>query len=96
MGADQSYVSVAADNVVLTAMKKTEDGDGLLLRFFEWAGKSGDAEITVPEGAASASITNLMEATEGNEIKIKDSKLTIPVHPFEIVTVRVNYASPSR
>jgi alpha-mannosidase len=96
MGADHSYVNVASDNVVLTAVKKTEDGDGLLLRLFEWAGKSGDTEITVPEGAVSAQMTNLMEAAYGNEIQIKDSRLKIPVHPFEIVSVRVNYASPAR
>jgi alpha-mannosidase len=96
MGADHSYINIASDNVVLTAMKKTEDGEGLLLRLFEWAGKSGDTEITVPEGAVSAQLTNLMEAPYGNEIQMKNGKLKIPVHPFEIVSVRVNYALPTR
>jgi alpha-mannosidase len=96
LGADHSYVNVASDNVVLTAMKKTEDGDGLLLRFFEWAGKSGEAEVTVPEGAVSGRLTSLMEAPYGSDLQIKDGKLMVPFHPFEIVSVRVNYPSVSR
>jgi alpha-mannosidase len=91
LGANHSYVDVTAENVVLTALKKTEDGDGLLLRFCEWAGKSGEAEIAVPEGAVSARLTNLMEEPYGNDLQIKDGKLVVPFHPFEIVSVRVNY-----
>jgi alpha-mannosidase len=96
LGAEHSYVNVNADNVVLTAMKKTEDADGLLLRFFEWAGKTGGAEIAVPEGAVSARLTNLMEAPYGNDLSIKNGKIKVHFHPFEIVSVLVSYASPSR
>ena len=95
LAAEHSYVDVTSDSVVLTAMKKTEDGDGLLLRFFEWAGKSGEAEIAVPEGAVSARLTNLMEEPYGNDLQLKNGKLVVPFHPFEIVSVRVNYPSLS-
>jgi len=37
MAAEPSYVSVDASALVLAAMKKTEDGDGSLPRFYEWA-----------------------------------------------------------
>lgn len=95
LGATHSYVDVAAENVVLTAVKKPEDGYGLLLRFCEWAGKSGEAEIAVPDGAVSARLTNLMEEPYGNDLQIKAGTLLVPFHPFEIVSVRVNYPSPS-
>lgn len=90
--AAHSFVGIDADNVVLTAMKKTEDGNGLLLRFYEWAGKAGDAQIRVPPGATSATLTNLMEQPEGSGIPIKgQDRIVVPVHPYEIVSVRVNY-----
>jgi alpha-mannosidase len=82
--------------LVLTGLKKTEDGDGLLLRFFEWWGKSGDAEIAVPEGPVSARLTNLMEEPYGNDLRIKNGKLVVPFHPFEIVSIRVYYPSLSQ
>jgi alpha-mannosidase len=73
-------------------VKKTEDGDALLFRLYEWAGKNSEVQLAVPAGAASATLTNLMEQPEGAPLEIShDGKVTVPVHPFEIVSVRVNY-----
>ncbi|HMF53020.1 MAG TPA: glycoside hydrolase family 38 C-terminal domain-containing protein, partial [Edaphobacter sp.] len=58
---EHSYASVAPENVVLTAVKKAEDSNGLIFRVVEWAGKQGDITFTVPTGATSATETNLME-----------------------------------
>jgi alpha-mannosidase len=93
LGPDHSYAAVDAKNVVLTAMKKTEDGDGLLLRFYEWEGQSGNVQLSVPPNAGSATLTNLMEEPSGSPLPIVGNKVTLPVHPFEIVSVRVNYSS---
>ena len=91
-GAELSFARVEQDNVVLTAVKKAEDGDALLFRFYEWAGKNGEVQLAVPAGAASATLTNLMEQAEGAPLEIsRDGKVRVPVHPFEIVSVRVNY-----
>src|SRR6202012_4852934 len=38
--AEHSFASVAPENVVLTAVKKSEDSNGLIFRVYEWAGKS--------------------------------------------------------
>lgn len=96
LGAEHSYVDLSADNVVLTAMKKTEDSDGLLLRFFEWAGKTGEVEITVPEAASAARVTNLMEVPSGNDLLMHNGKIKVPFHPFEIVSVAVSYPARGR
>ena len=91
-GAEHSFVGVEQDNVILTAVKKTENGDALLFRFYEWAGKNAEVQLTVPAGAASATLTNLMEQAEGAALTVsRDGKVSLPVHPFEIVSVRVNY-----
>ncbi|HTS11157.1 MAG TPA: glycoside hydrolase family 38 C-terminal domain-containing protein [Candidatus Limnocylindrales bacterium] len=89
--AEHSFVSVDNPNVVLTAVKKAEDADGLIFRFYEWAGKSGDVRISVPKGAASATMTNLMEKPEGAALAVTNDQVTVPVHPYEIVSVRVDY-----
>lgn len=88
--AEHSFVGVDAENVVLTAMKKAENG-GLVLRFFEWAGKGGNVTLTVPAGATSATLTNLMETPEGSAIPVSGGKVTVPVTPFQIQTVEVGY-----
>jgi alpha-mannosidase len=89
---EQSFVAVSNPNVVLTAMKKAEDDDGLILRFYEWAGTTGDVRITVPAGATSAILTNLMEQPEGAPLSVTNNQVAVTAHPFEIVSVRVHYA----
>jgi alpha-mannosidase len=86
-----AYVTVKPENVVLTALKKAEDSNGLIFRVYEWAGKSSDVEFHVPKGASGATVTNLMEKPEGAALKIVDDTVTTPIHPYEILTVRVDY-----
>ncbi len=45
---EHSFVGIDGDNVVLTAIKKAENADGLLFRFFEWEGKAGTVTLHVP------------------------------------------------
>ncbi|MGI8770570.1 MAG: glycoside hydrolase family 38 C-terminal domain-containing protein [Acidobacteriaceae bacterium] len=93
---EHSFVGVEGDDVALTALKKTEDGNGLLLRFYEWAGKPGNVTLTVPVGAKSATLTNLMETPEGQPLPVTGDHVTVPVTPYEIQSVRVDYAPASQ
>ncbi len=89
---EHSFVRVDADNVVVTALKKSEDDESLVLRFYEWAGKEGDVKIQVPDGAVSASETDLMERSTG-ELPVNHDAVTVHTKPYEIKTVKVRYAS---
>jgi alpha-mannosidase len=91
MGPEHSYVSVDAPGLVLTAMKKTEDGDGLLLRLYEWKGNAGQVAIAVPEGATAARMANLMEEGSDSELPLSGGRVKVPYHPFEIISVRLSY-----
>jgi len=91
MPAQFAYVTVKPDNVVLTALKKAEDSNSLIFRVYEWAGKSSDVEFHVPRGATAATVTNLMEKPEGAPLKLEGDTVTAPIHPFEILTVRIDY-----
>jgi len=93
--AEHSFVSVSPENVVLTAIKKAEDANGLILRVFEWAGKESTVTFNLPPGAVSASETNLMEMPIEDPVRIADSKVALPIHPYEILSVRVDYAPAS-
>ena len=86
-----SFASVTPDNVVLTAVKKAEDAKGLIFRVYEWAGKDATVEFHVPPGATGATVTNLMETAEGGALPISGEVVKAPIHPYEILTVRVDY-----
>lgn len=91
MGARHSFVSVTPDNVVLTAMKKAEDSNALVFHLYEWAGKSGNISISLPPGATGATETNLLEQPQGPALSVAGNRVTVPVHPYEIVAVKVDY-----
>jgi alpha-mannosidase len=94
--AEHSFASVGPENVVLTAVKKAEDANGLIFRVYEWAGKETTAEFHVPPGATGATVTNLMETPEGGPLAVshwggEGDVVKAPIHPFEILTIRVDY-----
>ncbi|MGA8087702.1 MAG: glycoside hydrolase family 38 C-terminal domain-containing protein [Terracidiphilus sp.] len=91
--ASHSFASVTPENVVLTAVKKAEDAKGLIFRAYEWAGKDATVEFHVPPGATGATVTNMMETPEGSPLSVTGDVVKAPIHPFEILTVRVDYPS---
>ena len=91
MASEHSFVSVAPDTVTLTAMKKAEDSHALIFHLYEWAGKSGEIDLTVPPGATGAVETNLMEKPVGDRLRLNGNRIRVSVKPYEIVAVRVDY-----
>jgi alpha-mannosidase len=91
LAAEHSFASVTPNNVVLTAVKKAEDAKGLIFRVYEWAGKDSTVEFHVPPGASGATITNLQETPDGSPLTLTGDVVQAPIHPFEILTVRVDY-----
>jgi alpha-mannosidase len=88
--ATYSFVQLEPNNVVLTAMKKAEDDDALVLRFYEWAGKEGDVTVQLPARAHSATETDLMEKVLG-ELPLREGKVSVHTRPYEIKTVKVDF-----
>ena len=88
---EHSFVQVESDNVVLTAIKKSEDDDSLVLRFYEWAGRESDVKLQLPPGAQSASETDLMERSIA-DLAVHNDSVTVHTKPYEIKTLKVRFA----
>ena len=91
MPSRHSFLSTDSDHVVVTAVKKAEDSNALIVRFFEWAGEGGEVTLILPPGAIGATLTNLMEASEGGSLTVSEDHVTVPVTPYQIQTVKVRY-----
>ena len=91
MPKEHSFVSVDNPNVVLTAVKKAEDSNALIVRMYEFAGQTAEVKLHVPAGATGATETNMMEKSEGSPITVSSDTLTAPIKPYEILTLQVNY-----
>jgi len=82
-----SYVSCDRDNVVITAVKKAEDDEGLIVRFHDAFDCKSDVTFTVPEGYTGAYLCDLLENVE-RELPMAGQSVTLPVSNFEIVTLK--------
>jgi|Deesub1362A_J573_1020465.scaffolds.fasta_scaffold00449_38 alpha-mannosidase len=83
----RSFLKLEPDNIVMTALKPSEDGEGVILRFYEASGEETDARLVLFKKPEKAVKTNLIEEeleeiTAGENIEIK-------VKPFEIVTIKL-------
>ncbi len=89
--AEHSWASIENPNVTLTAIKKAEDSDALIFRMYEWAGTPTEVKLHIPPGATYAIETNLMEKPEGAHLNLSGDVVTVPIKPFEILTVQAIY-----
>jgi alpha-mannosidase len=75
-------------NLIISALKKAEKDDAVIVRFFETCGEKCRATLQVPNQIKSASCVNLLEQEEF-PLDIKDGLLEMNVAPFEIVTLKL-------
>jgi alpha-mannosidase len=81
-------ITLGPVNLVLSALKKAEDDDSLIIRFFETCGEACTARLTLPEGIGSVKSVNLLEQEE-EALVIRRGKVEMKVAPFEIVTLKL-------
>ncbi len=82
-------MTLEPDNLVLSALKKAEDDDALIIRFFETCGKSCTAKLNLPDQVGSVKSTNLLEQEE-EPLVIRRGCVEKKVAPFEIVTLKLS------
>jgi alpha-mannosidase len=83
-----SFLRLSPCNLVLSALKKAEDSEEVMLRFFESKGEETMAEIELFRNIERATVANLLEQEE-YELRPDRNKLRFRVKPFEIVTLKL-------
>ena len=84
----KSFLSVEADNIVLSTMKKAEDNDDVILRLYEADRKSATARIGLPFDAKASFSTNIIEEIAG-PLNQSGNRISVPVGHQAIETYRL-------
>ena len=87
----QSFLDVSASNVVVTILKKAEDGRGLLLRCYETDGRDTRVTIRGPKGLVGAASTDILEEDQKPIPLNADGSISMQVGKYAIETVRLLY-----
>jgi len=83
-----SFINIEPENLILTAVKKAEDGKELILRLYEVWGKKCVARISLKKTIQSAYKEDLLEK-DLQGLKFSENLLETTVDPYEIVTLKV-------
>jgi len=87
--AEWSFLAVDADNVVVEAVKKAEDSDGVIVRLYEAAGAAATASLRVGLPLRSAALVDLMEE-HPKRLPCSGQSVTLRFKPFEILSLRLS------
>jgi hypothetical protein len=83
-------ISLSRKGILVTAFHPLPEEDGLLLRLWEQAGRSGSCEITLPEGSliTEACPVNLRNAgTDGKAIEVSDHAFRVMIRAYQPLSV---------
>jgi alpha-mannosidase len=85
-----SVVTVDDPNAVVTAVKRADDGTGVVVRLYEAGGAHRTVKVraTLPGATrAGARRVDLLERRLDGETEMADDAVVLALHPFEIATV---------
>ncbi len=86
--AERPFVRVEPAAFVLTAVKAPEEGEGLIVRGYNASAQPLEVRLTFWRPIRAAWRADLMERPQGS-LAPDGSRLTVPVRPKEILTVRL-------
>jgi len=87
---EYSFLKLSPHNLILSALKKAEDSDGVILRFFETTGEVTQAEVELFKAIKRLTLVDLLEREEG-ELPFEGTRFRLEVKPFEIVTLKLEF-----
>ncbi|HOZ45785.1 MAG TPA: glycoside hydrolase family 38 C-terminal domain-containing protein [Candidatus Hydrogenedentes bacterium] len=88
----QGLLAIEPDGLVLTALKQSEDGEGLVLRVFNPGTKATHGTIHLPAKIQSATVVSLEEMHQ-ETLELHGKSLRVSVGPKKILTVKAVLAT---
>ena len=87
---EYSFLKLSPHNLILSTLKKAEDSDGVILRFFETTGEVTQAEVELFRAIKRLTLVDLLEREE-DELPFEGNRFCLEVKPFEIVTLKLEF-----
>jgi alpha-mannosidase len=84
----QSFLSISPANLVLTSVKRAEEGNAWVLQWYDVKGTATNAVVSLPFHPAKACVSNFVE-DDGGALDVKGNTITVPTGAHGIVTVKV-------
>ena len=76
-------------SVVCSSLRRAEHSDGLIIRFYETAGRKCSLTFSLDGGIESAEEVNFLENPIGGVVKLAKGKASVQFHPYEVKSLLV-------
>jgi alpha-mannosidase len=73
---------------MVTAVKRAEDSDALVVRFYELHGRGADVPLSFARPVLAARETDLLERPV-RDLEVRHGTVVVPTKPYEIKTLTV-------
>jgi alpha-mannosidase len=84
-----SFLSFSEENLLVESIKQAEDGDGLIVRFYESEKKQTRCSLSFSSAPAQVWECNMLEEKSEKQPIDEDGSITMNLHGFEIKTLRI-------
>ena len=84
-----SFLDISPKNILLSALRMSEDKKSVIVRFFETEGKRTVASLKFGKIIKAAVVTDLLENKIRKLEQIKNDALEIEVEPYRIITLKL-------
>jgi alpha-mannosidase len=89
-----SFLSVEPANLILSALKRSEDGEGIVIRLFNPTSERLEGKLRFFKPIASAQLCDL-EENSLRPLKPRGHSLQCPIAPKKIITIKARLSTPS-
>jgi alpha-mannosidase len=86
--AELSFFQLSATNLVISALKKAEDSDALILRCYETCGEATHADLTAFRELKRVTVVDLLE-NEIGEVDHRGNSCQLQFAPWEIKSIKL-------
>ncbi|MBZ4675413.1 MAG: Alpha-mannosidase [Anaerophaga sp.] len=88
-----SFISLDADGVHMTGIKKAEDTEALVIRLVEVEGKEKEFSLTLPKNVQTVREINFIEMpiADPMPITVRENAVTAKINPHQILTLAITF-----
>lgn len=90
IGRSESFFQCSGGTVKLETVKPAENGKGIVIRLYEYAGGRASILLHSQLAFSKAELCNMLEETLEADLAILDNSLSLSFKPFEIKTIRLS------
>ncbi len=88
-GGEKSFLKITPQNLILEAIKESEDCKGIIIRLYNVENSRGKGEIELWYSPKKVTLTNILENENNKELETDNNNIQLNYKNYEIISLRL-------